>query len=62
MPEVRRAAHAGSWYKSKGPLLNYQLGEWLNLVPRRTVPIGTASSQAGPVDLQDERIRAVIAP
>ncbi|KAF1937330.1 UPF0103-domain-containing protein [Clathrospora elynae] len=59
---TRKATHAGSWYAANGPLLSQQLDGWLGAVPSSTTPIGTASSQQGPVSIPTPTARAIIAP
>lgn len=59
---TRHASHAGSWYTDKGPRLSQQLDGWLEAVPGRATPIGTASSQQGQIPIPTPDARAIIAP
>ncbi|KAF1834204.1 UPF0103-domain-containing protein [Decorospora gaudefroyi] len=59
---TRKASHAGSWYTDNAQLLSQQLDGWLGAVPSTTRPIGSASSQQGPVSLPRPGARAIIAP
>ncbi|KAL6703069.1 hypothetical protein ACN47E_010206 [Coniothyrium glycines] len=59
---TRAASHAGSWYTDKKQLLSQQLDGWLDAVPESTTPIGTVSSQLGPVPIPTPDARAIIAP
>ncbi|KAF2279368.1 UPF0103-domain-containing protein [Westerdykella ornata] len=58
----RTASHAGSWYTADKAELSQQLDTWLAAVPSSTTPIGTVSSQNGPVAIPTPGARAIIAP
>jgi hypothetical protein len=59
---TRRASHAGSWYTDNRQQLSQQLDGWLEAVPGSTTPIGSASSQQGPISIPTPNARAIIAP
>ncbi len=59
---TRKPSHAGSWYTDNGKLLSQQLDGWLAAVPASSTPIGSTSSQQGPVSIPTANARAIIAP